>query len=325
MTPSKGTQQQIGQQGRALAPVPGQSVHPADIFKDRLKNQAGALALMIPRRVRAEFPPQRLIVTAIQAYKTMLAGLGNNTVPDIDSTIESVLRMAQLGLEVGLDQAYLVPYKGKVQAIIGPRGLTDLFLRHPKARACVARVVLTDDVPLFDYDLGTNFVSLKKSRSHPTAQSERASQVEFAYARHETTNGGVGLEVLTREDIEFYKSFSSAPNGPWKSNYEGMARKTALKRCLHYAPRDVFLSLALTQEGEDGSYSTSMSTEEIRDTIDASTGDGSASFAQVPQSPALPQKQTAPAAEQIQQQQGQSEPEVAPAGSYGDPAENFTR
>lgn len=316
----------VGQQGRTMAT--SQAPHPVDVFKDKLKNQAGALALMIPRRIRAEFPPQRIIVVAVQGYKTMLANLRDNDIPDVESTIESVLRMAQLGLEAGTDQAYLVPYRGKVQAIVGPRGLTDLFLRHPKARACVARTVLTDDLPGFDYDLGTNYVSFKKSRNHPTAQAERAKQVEYAYARYETTSGGVGLEVLTREDIEFYRGFSAAKkSGPWFDNYEGMARKTALKRVLQYAPRDVFLSLALTHEGEDGTFAPELSPTEIKETIDASTGDGSPSFGQVPAGAPLPPRQQSAAEQMGEERKSDQAPATPPQQrmSYGDEAENYPR
>lgn len=320
MTSSKGTQQ-IGQQGRSSALAQGERPPgPVEIFKERLKTRGGAIALLTPRSVRREFSPQRIMVVAAQAYATMVLNTRSDApLPDIDSTIDAVLRMAQLGLEAGTEQAYLVPYKGKIQPIVGPRGLIDLSMRHPKMKTCKARAVFPGDT--FDYDLGDDMLTHRLGSDHSVSQAERAEQLEYVWAKYETVGGGRSIEVLTRKDVEHYRSFSAAKNakeGPWVNNYEGMARKTALKRLLSYAPRDTFLSMALI-ESEDGAYSPGLSLEESRDALES--GD----VVSVPVPAALPQRQTAPAAEQIPQQ-GQSEPEGAPATrGYGDEAENFTR
>lgn len=313
MQPRGNGQQQamtVGQQGRQMAT--DQPPHPVDVFRERLVRQKGAIELLIPRRIRREFPPQRIMVVAVNAYRRMLmAQKSDASPPDVESTIDAVVAMAQLGLEAGTEQAYLVPYKGKVQAIVGPRGYVDLALRHPKMRTCVARVVLAGDE--FDYDLGTSRITHKKG-VHATAQKERAASVEYAWARYVTTNGGEEIEVLTREDIEFYRSFSQAKFGPWIDNYEGMARKTVLKRLLSYAPRDTFMSLALNEDGE-GAYNPGLSAQEVKETIDSAEQVA----VQVPS--ALPQRQTQSAAEQIPEER-KSDPAPARRG-YGDDADNF--
>ena len=59
--------------------------------------------------------------------------------------------------------------------------------------------------------------------------------------------------MLTAEDLGYYRGFSKASVGPWFDNYEGMARKTALKRVLEFVPRTALLSAAL-HESEEGTY-----------------------------------------------------------------------
>lgn len=267
---------------RGMVPAKGEALNAVDVFKEALKRRSNELALLIPRRIRRDFSPLRIVVVAVHAYRAMIVNAKEGAPPpDVDSTIEAVMRMAQLGLEAGTEQAYLVPYKGKVQPIVGPRGYVDLALRHPKMRTCVARTVLAGDV--FDHDLGTSTITHKRGH-HSTVQAQRAAALEYAWAKYETVNGGTEIEVLTREDVEFYRGFSAARNGPWQDNYEGMARKTALKRVLAYAPRDTFLSLAMAED-EGGNYAPGLSTEEVRDVIDA--GDFSTSV-QMPVSLPVP-------------------------------------
>jgi recombinational DNA repair protein RecT len=61
------------------------------------------------------------------------------------------------------------------------------------------------------------------------------------------------LEVLTAEDLAYYRGFSKASSGPWFDNYEGMCRKTVLKRGLEFVPRSPLLVASL-RETETGGY-----------------------------------------------------------------------
>lgn len=306
--------QKNGEQGRAI--VTDSPPHPVDIFREELRTQRNVIAHLIPKKIRGEFPPERIMVIAVLAYQAMLANVRENgTPPDIYSTIDSVVKMAQLGLVAGTDQAYLVPYKGKVQAIIGPRGLIDLSLRHPKMRACKAEAVLEGDI--FDHDLGNDTITHKVGRGRSSVQSERAESLQWVWAKYTMTNGGESVKVLTREDVEFYRSFSAAknaPDGPWVKNYEGMARKTALKRLLAYAPRDAFLSLALIED-DAGTYAPGLTTQDIAASLDS---EGNV-LAQVPTANAMLNAARVPVAPT-------KAPDAAPSKpTYGDDAENFPR
>jgi recombination protein RecT len=196
-----------------------------------------------------------------------------------ESIATATIACHHLGLEPG-DQAYLVPFKGEVQLIIGPRGLISLMFRSGFVKSVRAHAVFDTDT--WSYDLGTDaYIKHQKA-----GDGRRAGYITHAYAIVETTTDGRCIDVLTREDLEFYRSFSKASSGPWFDNFEGMCRKTALKRIAEFVPRSPMLSAAL-REDSHGGYEIP---EEI---YRAARGkaDGSAEF-----------PQTAPTGEVIEQQ-----------------------
>jgi phage RecT family recombinase len=174
---------------------------------------------------------------------------------DIPSLVDSITHAAQLGIEIIGDQAYLVPYKGKIQLIVGPGGL--ITLGHREGIAASARCVFRGDD--FDYDLGTDWVHHKKAPVERRKSSDPWDDIIFAWAKIKRAPISPGaqpaetLEVLTKEDLAYYRSFSKADNGPWYDNPEGMCRKTALKRVFAFAPKSYILSSAL-QEDDHGAF-----------------------------------------------------------------------
>lgn len=74
---------------------------------------------------------------------------------------------------------------------------------------------------------------------HKPAVKDRGELI-LVYALWKAKNGGYGFEVISKEDIDlharkFSQSFGSNFS-PWKTNYEEMAKKTVIKKCLKYAP-----------------------------------------------------------------------------------------
>lgn len=217
------------------------------------------------RKVRAIFADRRKLLGALfpENGDTLVARACAVACAHVNSTAlrnahpeavaERVIAAHHLGLEIG-DQAYLVPFKGEVQLIVGPRGLIALAYRSGFVRSMYATSVFAADVDagLFKYNLARGEISHEKA---PTGRRGGRPQdlITHAYCVGETTTAGKILEVLTAEDIAFYRGFSKASTGPWFDNYEGMARKTVIKRWSEFVPRSPLLAAAL-RENEIGGY-----------------------------------------------------------------------
>ena len=181
------------------------------------------------------------VITPERFTRMALSAL--NTTPKLQecsqmSFLGALMNAAQLGLEPNtpLGQAYLIPYKnhGKLecQFQIGYKGLIDMVYRNDNIQTVQAQCVYEKDV--FEYELG-----LEPKLVHKPAIKDRGELI-LVYALWKAKNGGYGFEVMSKEDIDnharrFSQSFSSGFS-PWKTNYEEMAKKTVIKKCLKYAP-----------------------------------------------------------------------------------------
>ncbi len=154
------------------------------------------------------------------------------------SFLAALMNAAQLGLEpnTSLGQAYLIPYKNKgvleCQFQIGYKGMIDLVYRNEMVQTIQAHCVYQNDE--FDYELG-----LEPKLYHRPALKDRG-ELMAVYAMFRLQNGGCGFEVMSKGDVDAYAGRYSqgidSAYSPWKSNYEEMAKKTAIKRVLKYAP-----------------------------------------------------------------------------------------
>mgnify|MGYP002769162553 CR=1 FL=1 len=176
--------------------------------------------------------------------------------------LAAMMNAAQLGLEPNtpLGQAYLIPYRnhGKMecQFQIGYKGLIDLVYRNPNIQTVQAQCVYENDT--FEYELG-----LEPKLVHKPALTDRGSLI-LVYALWKSENGGYGFEVMSKADIDaharrYSQSYNSS-SSPWKSNFEEMAKKTVIKKCLKYAPlRSDILRAVSTDETIKSSISVDMS------------------------------------------------------------------
>lgn len=203
---------------------------PAKTMKAYITQMKGEIAKALP----SVMTPERFtrIVTSAISTTPQLA----QTTPQ--SFLGAMMTAAQLGLEPNtpMGQAYLLPYKNhgrlECQFQLGYKGLIDLAYRSGQVTIIQAHEVRENDD--FSYSFG-----LEPTLHHVPARSDRGEVICY-YAMFRTKDGGFGFEVMSREDVEAHaKHYSKSYGGsfsPWSTNFDEMAKKTVLKKCLKYAP-----------------------------------------------------------------------------------------
>lgn len=202
-------------------------------------------SMTIPDMVKAMMPEIKKALPAVMTPErfTRIALSALNTTPALNqctpmSFLAALMNAAQLGLEPNtpLGQAYLNPYKNhgtlECQFQIGYKGLIELAYRSGQMQTIQAQTVYENDEFAYQYGLEPVLV-------HRPAYSDRG-EVKYFYGIFKTVNGGYGMAVMSRAEMDLYaKTYSKAYDSsysPWKSNYEDMAKKTVIKQALKYAP-----------------------------------------------------------------------------------------
>lgn len=220
-------------------------------MKQWIKTMEPQIAKALPTVITAE-RFTRMALTAISTNPKLAS-----CTPQ--SFMGALMNAAQLGLEPNtpLGQAYLIPFKNgktgdlETQFQIGYKGLIDLAHRSGEFTNIYAKEVYEKDE--FDYEFG-----LEPNLVHKPYTGEDRGKVIFYYAIYKLVNGGFGFEVMSVSDVTAHaKKFSqSFNNGPWRTNFDEMAKKTALKKVLKYAPIKTEFVRQMT---EDNSIKTDIS------------------------------------------------------------------
>lgn len=207
-----------------------------------IKQMEGEIKKALPSVITPE-RFTRIVLSALSTTPALAA-----TTPQ--SFLGAMMTAAQLGMEPNtpLGQAYLIPYRNhgvmETQFQLGYKGLIDLAYRSGEVSTIQAHVVYENDT--FDYSFG-----LDPQLKHIPAKSDRGAPI-FVYAAFRTKDGGYGFEVMSVDDIrenarKFSKSYEKG--GPWRTNFEEMAKKTVLKKALKYAPLKSDFVRGVAQDG----------------------------------------------------------------------------
>lgn len=211
----------------------GGQISPTENMRGLLNAMAQQIKMALPENIKSE-RFQRVALTAFS---------GNAKLQKADpvSFIAAMMQSAQLGLEPNtpLGQAYLIPYGNQIQFQIGYKGLIDLAMRSGQYKSIYAHEVREKDEFSIAYGLDETIKHI------PYLDGDRGKVTGY-YAVYKLTNGGCGFFYMTRAEVEAHgRKFSKTyNNGPWKTDFDAMAKKTVLKQVLKYAPMSVELQRA---------------------------------------------------------------------------------
>lgn len=209
---------------------------------DFMNARQAQLAKFVTGGIRPEALIRFLMVDLQQNEKLRMASK--------ESIYMGLLACAVTGLEPGAlrGEAYLVPFGGKAQFMIGWKGIVRQARRTREITGLVGNVVRERDT--FDLDLGT-----ANALIHKPATGDRGIVVG-AYAIASLSSGHREIEYLDREDLERIRRVaeSRGKSPAWSDWPDQMSRKSAIRRLGKRLPlgADYFAGLALDTAAEQG-------------------------------------------------------------------------
>lgn len=155
-----------------------------------------------------------------------------------DSITRALLFSAQTGLApTGRGGIWLVPFRSnkgmQITPIIDYRGAMKIARRSGDVLRMDAQIVCENDE--FQYEMGAD----PKLRHVPSLTGRGPIVAVYAIAHLRDAKELPIFVVLAREDIDFYRGRSKASgSGPWVTDYDAMAKKTAILRLCNMLPAD---------------------------------------------------------------------------------------
>lgn len=144
------------------------------------------------------------------------------------SLFSAIIQSAQMGLEPDGRRAHLLPYGDKCTLILDYKGIVELALRSGEVSSIHADVVCENDE--FEENLGVVTV-------HKIDRRKERGAVYAVYCIIEFKDGAKKCEVMSIDEVEAIRKRSkSGNNGPWKSDFNEMAKKTVFKRASKWLP-----------------------------------------------------------------------------------------
>ncbi|MGB0964002.1 MAG: recombinase RecT [Mycobacterium sp.] len=151
---------------------------------------------------------------------------------DKTSLLGCILESAALGLvpDGVRGEAYIIPYGKTATLIVGYQGLMQLARRSGEIASLYAEVVRDGDHFEAEFGLETKLV-------HKVDWKGERGKVYAVYAVAKLRDGTSQFVVMTRDDVEAIRKRSRAGNnGPWKTDWDEMAKKTAIRRLCKQLP-----------------------------------------------------------------------------------------
>lgn len=173
------------------------------------------------------------------------------------SLFKAVYDCAALGLEPDGRRAHLIPYENRragtveCQLIVDYKGLAELAMRSGLVSYLHADVVREGDT--FGYSMGELRDHVPHFLRTDTGKPTEQGKVIAAYALVRMKDGSTKTEVMSHADIEGIRSRSKAgSSGPWVSDWNEMAKKTAFRRLSKWLPLSPEIRDAIDKDDDQG-------------------------------------------------------------------------
>lgn len=183
---------------------------------DRFREQ---IAKSLPRHLS----PDRFARIAITAL-TRTPKLAECTQ---ESLFKCLLDLSAAGLEPDGRRAHLIPYGRECTLVIDYKGLVELIRRSGDVVSLRAETVCEND----------EFEWVNGEVKHRVDWRKPRGEMQAVYAEARMKSGEVQTATMTLDEVEGIRKRSKAGNnGPWKTDYAEMAKKTAVRRLSKMLP-----------------------------------------------------------------------------------------
>jgi recombination protein RecT len=193
----------------------------------------GAVAKALPKHL----PPDRFLRIA-QTAMTRTPKLNEC---DQASFLGALLTLSALGLEPDGRRAHLIPFNNRkrgcveCQLIIDWKGLAELAMRSGVISYLHADVVCEGDV--FKYSAGELAEHIPWFLRRDDNRPEKPGEIYAVYALARFKDGSAKCDVMSIGEVDAIRARSrSADDGPWKTDFNEMAKKTAFRRLSKWLP-----------------------------------------------------------------------------------------
>ena len=199
-----------------------------------------SLAAALPSHVN----PKQWLAVAIDAVRRNPA-IEKAAQQDMGRFFAALRNAARRGLEPGTEQYYLVPFGGKIEGIVGYRGMVEMMYRAGAVKSVIAELVHTKDK--FQFTPG------KDAIPHHEIDwwADDRGDILGAYAYAQLEDGVHSkVVVMSRAQIDATKRRSpsaSAKQSPWTTDYPAMALKTVVRQLEKWVPTSAEYRRELTR------------------------------------------------------------------------------
>ncbi len=239
------------------------AMSPQQKMKAQIQGARGSFTRALPSGISPE-RFESMVLTAVNTNPKLLEC-------DPMSIIACAVKSAQLGLEPNtpLGQAYLIPYEdrklGRTVCNFQPGYRGYITLAYKSGFTMDAHEVYAADEFEYEYGLDAHL----KHRPALTNRKQAGEKPICYYATYRQKEGGSGFAVMSYEDVlehaqKFSKTYNRKYNtfyGPWKDNFDAMAKKTVLLQLMKYIPMTPESTFAQAYSAEGRTFEISREAE----------------------------------------------------------------